>query len=68
MELEIPAVWSSDNGLPFRAMPSTRHHVNESECRSCNLQRNPMYAKFAYIGVVWGVNVSIYGKHEVSGI
>ena len=27
-----------------------------------------MYAIYAYIGVVWGVNVGIYGIHGVSGI
>ena len=26
-----------------------------------------MYAIYAYIGVVWGVNVGIYGIHGVSG-
>ena len=26
-----------------------------------------MYAVYAYIGVVWGVNVGIYGIHGVSG-
>ena len=27
-----------------------------------------MYAIYAYIGVVWGVNVGIYSIHGVSGI
>ena len=26
-----------------------------------------MYIIYAYIGVVWGVNVGIYGIHGVSG-
>ena len=26
-----------------------------------------MYGIYAYIGVVWGVNVGIYGIHVVSG-
>ena len=26
-----------------------------------------MYGIFTYIGVVWGVNVGIYGIHGVSG-
>ena len=26
-----------------------------------------MYGIFTYIGVVWGVNVGIYGIHRVSG-
>ena len=29
--------------------------------------RHFMYAIFAYIGVVWGVNVGIYGIHGASG-
>ena len=27
-----------------------------------------MYAIYAYIGVVWGVNVGIYGIHGVYGL
>ena len=29
--------------------------------------RHSMYAIYAYIRVVWGVNVGIYGIHGVSG-
>ena len=29
--------------------------------------RHSMYGIFTYIGVVWGVNVGIYGIHGVSG-
>ena len=29
--------------------------------------RHSMYAIYAYIGVVWGVNVGIYGIYGVSG-
>ena len=33
-----------------------------------NIPRHSMYVIYAYIGVVWGVNVGIYGIHGVSGI
>ena len=29
--------------------------------------RHSMYGMYAYIGVVWGVNVGIYGIHGASG-
>ena len=29
--------------------------------------RHSMYAIYAYIGVVWGVNVGIYGIHGAAG-
>ena len=32
------------------------------------LPKHSMYAIYAYIGVVWGVNVGIYGIHGVSGL
>ena len=32
------------------------------------IPRRSMYAIYAYIGVVWGVNVGIYSIHGVYGI
>ena len=34
----------------------------------CPYPKHSMYAIYAYIGVVWGVIVCIYGIHGVSGI
>ena len=36
-------------------------------CEAVVLPRRSMYAIYAYIGVVWGVNVGIYGIHGVYG-
>ena len=36
--------------------------------RGSGLPRRSMYAIYAYIGVVWGVNAGIYGIHGVCGL
>ena len=47
--------------------------VFQARCPICNLlrcfiPRRSMYDMYAYIGMVWGVNVSTYSIHGVYGI
>ena len=42
--------------------------MSGSRLEDLNLPRRSMYAIYAYIGVVLGVNVGIYGIHRVSGL
>ena len=39
-----------------------------TRAQTTTIPRHSMYGIFTYIGVVWGVNVGIYGIHGVSGI
>ena len=44
-----------------------KHSTGNKTYININQPRHSMYGIFTYIGVVWGVNVGIYGIHGVSG-
>ena len=48
--------------------PGRRRARRNEQVRSGPIPKDSMYSIYAYIGVVWGVNVGIYSIHGVSGI
>ena len=54
-----------NQSIPWCSTP--RDHDAFREMQN-DTHRHSMYAIYAYIGVVWGVNVGIYSIHGVSGI
>ena len=70
-----PGGWRPDTGhqaptVDWAALNVTtppRYVLVRVDCHAAASPRHSMYAIYAYIGVVLGVNVGIYGIHGVSG-
>ena len=69
-KLKVSAFGPADrsDGTVGRGKHEKREHLAFLSCNILNSNpRHSMYAIYAYIGVVLGVNVGIYGIHGESG-